>query len=482
MNIYTVNYILSRLSFAMAAALVIPLILAVAGDEPTREAFTLSVLVSAFVGVGFRRYGKPAEELTAREGIAITAFGWFTGTFLGMLPYLLGNYLGFLDALFESISGFTGTGATVFASLGSLPYSLLFWRMMTAWIGGLGIIVIFIALLPQSGASTIYMYNAEGAGPTMDRVMPRLRDMTMALFKIYLIFTTFTTAIFMLCGVDFSIALTHAMSTIGTCGFSTYDDSTMHFHSLPFELWTALFMFLAGGSFSLYYRAWVKGPSVILRNTEFRTYLCMILVAMLLVALNLIIEMGMDFATAVRFAIFQVTSLSTTGFVSADFETWPTFSKLLLLLLMAIGGCAGSTASGIKVARIILLVRNARAVILQKLNPHRVVDISFGGAHVDSAMLLRVGTFFFLYFAIIFVTAFLLTMDGLLPFDAIAVAITTIGNIGPAFGIVSATSTYAPLSDFVKAVLCISMLLGRLEIFTLLILLRPSFWRKTKRW
>ena len=482
MNIYTVNYILSRLSFAMAAALTIPLALAVYGDEPSREAFMLSVLVSAFLGVGFRRYGKPAEELTAREGIAITAFGWFTGTFLGMLPYFLGNYLGFLDALFESISGFTGTGATVFSSLGQLPYSILFWRMMTAWIGGLGIIVIFIALLPQSGASTIYMYNAEGAGPTMDRVMPRLRDMTMALFKIYLIFTAFTTVIFMLYGVEFSIAVTHAMSTIGTCGFSTYDDSTMHFQNLPFELWTALFMFLAGGSFSLYYRAWVKGPLAILRNTEFRTYLGMILVAMLLIALNLIVEMGMDFTAAVRFAIFQVTSLSTTGFVSADFETWPTFSKLLLLLLMAIGGCAGSTASGIKVARIVLLVRNARAVILQKLNPHRVVDISLGGAHVDSAMLLRVGTFFFLYLTIIFVTAFLLPMNGLLPFDAVAVAITTLGNIGPAFGIVSATSTYAPLSDFVKTILCITMLLGRLEIFTLLILLRPSFWRKTKRW
>ena len=482
MNIYTVNYILSRLSFAMAASLVIPLVLAIAANEPSRQAFMLSVLVSAFLGVGFRRYGKPAEALTAREGIAITAFGWFTGTFLGMLPYLLGNYLGFLDALFESISGFTGTGATVFSSLGTLPYSILFWRMMTAWIGGLGIIVIFIALLPQSGASTIYMYNAEGGGPTMDRVMPRLRDMTIALFKIYLIFTAFTTGIFMLCGVDFSIAVTHAMSTIGTCGFSTYDDSTMHFHHLPFELWTALSMFLAGGSFSLYYRAWVKGPSVILRNTEFRTYLCIILVSILLIFLNLIVEMGLDFASAVRFAVFQVTSLSTTGFVSADFETWPTFSKLLLLILMMIGGCAGSTASGIKVARLILLVRNARAVILQKLNPHRVVDISLGGAHVDSAMLLRVGTFFFLYLAIIFVTAFLLTMDGLLPFDAIAVAVTTIGNIGPAFGIVSATSTYAPLSDFVKAVLCLSMLLGRLEIFTLLILLRPSFWRKTKRW
>lgn len=482
MNIYTVNYILSRLSFAMAASLVIPLVLAIAANEPSRQAFMLSVLVSAFLGVGFRRYGKPAEALTAREGIAITAFGWFTGTFLGMLPYLLGNYLGFLDALFESISGFTGTGATVFSSLGTLPYSILFWRMMTAWIGGLGIIVIFIALLPQSGASTIYMYNAEGGGPTMDRVMPRLRDMTIALFKIYLIFTAFTTGIFMLCGVDFSIAVTHAMSTIGTCGFSTYDDSTMHFHNLPFELWTALSMFLAGGSFSLYYRAWVKGPSVILRNTEFRAYLCIILVSILLIFLNLIVEMGLDFASTVRFAVFQVTSLSTTGFVSADFETWPTFSKLLLLILMMIGGCAGSTASGIKVARLILLVRNARAVILQKLNPHRVVDISLGGAHVDSAMLLRVGTFFFLYLAIIFVTAFLLTMDGLLPFDAIAVAVTTIGNIGPAFGIVSATSTYAPLSDFVKAVLCLSMLLGRLEIFTLLILLRPSFWRKTKRW
>ena len=450
MNIYAVNYILSRLSFAMAAALAIPLVLAIVDKEASREAFMLSVFVSIFFGIAFRRYGSPSDDLTPREGIAITAFGWFTGTFLGMLPYLLGHYLGFL--------------------------------MMTAWIGGLGIIVIFIALLPQSGASTIYMYSAEGIGPTLDRVMPRLHEMTVALFKIYLIFTVITTAVFMLCGVDFSIALAHAMSTIGGCGFSTYDDGTMHFHNLPFELWTALFMFLAGGSFSLYYRAYVKGPAVILRDTEFRTYLGIVLAATLLIALNLILSMGMDGSMAARVAVFQVTSLSTTGFVSADFETWPTFSKMVLLLLMVIGGCAGSTASGIKVARLILLVRNARAVVLQKLNPNRVVDITLTGAHVDAAMLLRVGTFFFLYLAVIFVTAFLLAMDGLLPFDAVAVAITTIGNIGPAFGIVSATSTYAPLSDFSKAILCLTMLLGRLEIFTLLILLQPSFWRRTYRW
>ena len=482
MNIYTVNYMLSRLSFAMAASLCIPLILAIVENEQSRQAFMLSIFVSIFFGIAFRRYGYPAEELTAREGIAITAFGWITGTFLGMLPYLLGGYLGFLDALFESISGFTGTGATVFSSLSILPYSILFWRMMTAWIGGLGIIVIFIALLPQSGASTIYMYNAEGVGPTMDRVMPRLRDMTMALFQIYFVFTAFTTGIYMLCGMDLRIAVAHAMSTIGTCGFSTYDDSIMHFHNLSCELWTALFMFLAGGSFSLYYRIWLKGSSVILRNTEFRVYFVIIFVSILLITLNLIVEMNIDVLTALRVAIFQTTSLSTTGFVSTDFETWPTFSKLLLLLLMVIGGCAGSTASGIKVARLILLIRNAHAVVIQKLNPNCVIDISLGGTRIDNAALMRVGTFFFLYLVIIFVTAFFLTLDGLLPFDSIAVAVTTLGNIGPAFGLISATSTYAPLSDFVKSILCLTMLLGRLEIFTLLILLRPSFWRKTRRW
>lgn len=482
MNIYTVNYMLSRLSFAMAASLCIPLTLAILGSDQSHQAFILSIFVSVFFGAIFRRYSHPTEELTAREGIAITAFGWITGTFLGMLPYLLGGYLGFLDAFFESISGFTGTGATVFSSLSILPYSILFWRMMTAWIGGLGIIVIFIALLPQSGASTIYMYNAEGIGPTMDRVMPRLRDMTIALFQIYLVFTIVTTGVYTLCGMDFSIAVAHAMSTIGTCGFSTYDDSIMHFHNIPCELWTALFMFLAGGSFSLYYRIWLKGPSVILYNTEFRVYFVIIFTSILLITLNLIVEMNIDILTALRAAVFQTTSLSTTGFVSTDFETWPTFSKLLLLLLMVIGGCAGSTASGIKVARLILLIRNAHAIVIQKLNPNRVIDISLGGTRIDNAALMRIGSFFFLYLATIFVTAFLLTIDGLLPFDSIAVAVTTLGNIGPAFGLISATSTYAPLSDFVKSVLCITMLLGRLEIFTLLILVRPSFWRKTKRW
>ena len=235
--------------------MLIPFFIALYNGEKCTAGFAAALAICALVGIELRLHGRVrVERLTMREGVAITGIGWILATSLGMLPYLCGGYLGLLDALFESISGFTGTGATVMEKLSSLPSAILFWRMMTHWFGGLGIIVIFIALLPQTGQSTIYMYNAETTGPTRERVLPRLRDMTKTLFQMYMIFTVTATVIYMLCGLSLMEASTHALSTIGTGGFSTYDDSAMHFDNVPLEAWMTFFMILAGGNFGLYYR------------------------------------------------------------------------------------------------------------------------------------------------------------------------------------------------------------------------------------
>ena len=483
MDVRIVYYVLGRLVMAETVTMFLPFAMAIGNWETSIPGFAVALGLSASVGLVLQSNGRQRHaDLSLREGIAITGFGWALATGLGMLPYVCGGYLNALDALFESISGFTGTGATVFNTLEGLPQSILFWRMMTHWFGGLGIIVIFIALLPQTGQSTIYMYNAETTGPTDDRVLPRLRDMTKALFQMYLLFTLVATVVYMLCGLTLYEALTHAMSTIGAGGFSTYDESAMHFDSPAFEWCMTFFMILAGGNFGLYYRIWQKGPGVIKRNSEFKAYLWILGIAIVLITLNLLVKMDFALSDCLRYAAFQVGSLSTTGFVSADFEQWPPFSKGIILFLMVCGGCAGSTASGMKVVRVLLLLKNAWAVVHQKLSPRRVVEVRLNGSRVSEETLLRVGQFFFLYIFFIVFWALLLTLDGLTVFDAIGLSVSTMGNIGPAFGIAGATCTYAGLSVFSKSILCISMLLGRLEMFTLLIMLTPDFWQKGNRW
>lgn len=476
-------YVLGRLIMAEAVILLIPCGIALYNYEQDIVTFLTAAVLAGSTGLIMLSRGHVrVDSLSLREGIAITGLGWIIATALGMLPYVSGGYLGFLDALFESISGFTGTGATVFPTLEGVPQSILFWRMMTHWFGGLGIIVIFIAILPQAGASAVYMYNAEGAGPTDERVLPRLSDMTKALFKLYLVFTGVAALAYFLCGLSPFEALAHAMSTIGTGGFSTYDDNAMHFRNMWLEGWMTFFMVLAGGNFALYYRVWHKGPRVLLHNTEFRAYLGILGTAVLLIVLDLMLAQDLPPGEALRYSTFQVGSISTTGFVSADFEQWPPFAKGVLLLLMLGGGCAGSTASGIKISRLVMLAKNVWSIVRQKNSPRMVAAVRMNGAKVDEGTVERACQFFFLYIMFILLWTLLLTADGIATFDALGLSVTTMGNIGPAFGIAGATQTYAGLSDFTKAVLCLSMLFGRLEVLTLLVMCRPGFWQATTRW
>lgn len=479
MDIRIILYVLGRISMALGMVLTLNAVVSIVCQDDGLLALAGAALVSFAVGMGMQRSRKGAvDDLSVREGIAITSLSWILVTFLGMLPYVFGGYLNILDGILECISGLSGTGATVITDIEVLPQSILVWRSLTHWLGGLGIIVIFIALFPQFGHGIVHMMDAESTGPTSDRMLPRVRQMAKALFTVYVILTTAATVALMACGLDFLTALEHAFSTIATGGFSPYNDSVAHFGSPIIEGVLALFMILSSANFSIYVAAWRKGIGVIFRDTEFRLYVALVLGAAALMSLNLIYGASYDPLEAVRETFFQAASISSsTGFVSADFDQWPSFSKGILLFLMFCGGCAGSTAGGLKVTRLMLLMKTMRSVVQQKLSPRSVVQVHSNGEDYNEEILYGVARFFVAYVILDILWTVLFIGDGVPTLDAIGLSVSTMGSCGPAFGTVGPTCTYAELPVFSKVIVCISMLLGRLEMFPVLALLMPSFWR-----
>lgn len=479
MDIRIILYVLGRISMALGMVLTLNAVVSIVCQDDGLLALAGAALVSFAVGMGMQRSRKGAiDDLSVREGIAITSLSWILVTFLGMLPYVFGGYLNILDGILECISGLSGTGATVITDIEVLPQSLLVWRSLTHWLGGLGIIVIFIALFPQFGHGIVHMMDAESTGPTSDRMLPRVRQMAKALFTVYVVLTTAATVALMACGLDFLTALEHAFSTIATGGFSPYNDSVAHFNSPLIEGVLALFMILSSANFSIYVAAWRKGIGVIFRDTEFRLYVALVLGASALMSLNLTYGASYDPLEAVRETFFQAASISSsTGFVSADFDQWPSFSKGILLFLMFCGGCAGSTAGGLKVTRLMLLMKTMRSVVQQKLSPRSVVQVHSNGEDYNEEILYGVARFFVAYVILDILWTVLFIGDGVPTLDAIGLSVSTMGSCGPAFGTVGPTCTYAELPVFSKVIVCISMLLGRLEMFPVLALLMPSFWR-----
>lgn len=479
MDIRIILYVLGRISMALGMVLTLNAVVSIVCQDDGLLALAGAALVSFAVGMGMQRSRKGAvDDLSVREGIAITSLSWILVTFLGMLPYVFGGYLNILDGILECISGLSGTGATVITDIEVLPQSLLVWRSLTHWLGGLGIIVIFIALFPQFGHGIVHMMDAESTGPTSDRMLPRVRQMAKALFTVYVVLTTAATVALMACGLDFLTALEHAFSTIATGGFSPYNDSVAHFNSPLIEGVLALFMILSSANFSIYVAAWRKGIGVIFRDTEFRLYVALVLGASALMSLNLTYGASYDPLEAVRETFFQAASISSsTGFVSADFDQWPSFSKGILLFLMFCGGCAGSTAGGLKVTRLMLLMKTMRSVVQQKLSPRSVVQVHSNGEDYNEEILYGVARFFVAYVILDILWTVLFIGDGVPTLDAIGLSVSTMGSCGPAFGTVGPTCTYAELPVFSKVIVCISMLMGRLEMFPVLALLMPSFWR-----
>ncbi len=482
MNLRLIAVFLGKLAAATGIFLLLPLLLSFYYEDTGRWAFIWTFVLSLSVAGGCLWWGEVQREwFNVREGILLTVGGCLLLTGIGLLPYWFCG-LSFVDSFFESISGFTGTGATVIPSLAALPLSLILWRCFTHWLGGFFIIMMFSVVLPQVGCGE-ELYSAGAAWQTARRSLSQLKQRTGSLFLIYLLFTGVVVVVYMLCGLNFTDAAGHAFSTVSTGGFSMYDENVRFFDNPWLEGCMVVFMLAASGNFELYRQVYRRGWRVLRRNTEIKAYLLILFIVCGLMAVNLCFVLRLDILSALRYAIFQGVSISsTTGFVSADFSDWPQFSQGCLLLLMLIGGCSGSSAGGLRVVRVALLVRLMYWIARQRLCPQSVVHVHLNGSIVPERMLFGVGRFFFMFIMLCAFWCLLLTADGVPLLDALAISASAMSGAGPAFGIASPAATYAYLPDFSKLIACAAMLFGRLELFPFFVLFWPEFWQSRKGW
>ena len=445
---------------------------------PLLKALSTTILIGAFFCLIFR--SEKSTHISQREGMAIVAVGWTAVGFFGALPfYLHSSDWSFTGAVFESVSGFSTTGASILTDIEALPKGLLLWRSFIQWLGGMGIIVLSIAILPFLGVGGMQLYKAEVPTPVPDKLKPRIRDTAVILWKVYLIFTVAQVLLLMAGHMGFFDALCHALTTMPTGGFSTQNGSIAQFDSLYFDVVIGIFMVLAGINFSLHYQLMRGRPLAFWRDAECRFFLTTVLVLSLVISVDVWGSVYQSIWQSIRYSAFQVISIiTTTGFATADYEKWPAMSQLILLLCMFLGASAGSTGGGMKCLRIMLCFKYCYKELFSMVHPRAVTTIKIGGQTVPNDVMRSVLGFLALYmgfFAISMVLLAGLGVDFVTAFGAVA---ASIGNIGPGFGLVGPAENYAAIPIAGQWLLIWCMLLGRLEIYTMLILLVPAFWRK----
>lgn len=480
MNILLTLRILGALLLFLAAALLVPVPFSLYFADGAARAFILSAIVSTAAGLALFKGCKSRKELSVREGFAVVTFGWTFYALFGALPFIFSGAIpSVLDAVFETMSGFTTTGSTILTEIEGLPESILLWRALTQWLGGMGIIVLSLAILPMLGVGGMQLFKAEVPGPTADRLKPRIQDTAKLLWGVYVLLTVAEVILLMLGGMGFYEALCHAFATLATGGFSTRNASVGAYDSAYIDWVITLFMFLAGVNFSLHYHALRGRLREFWRNEEFLYYLGLtVCVTLLLVVLNHG-TVYTSLADNLRYSAFQTSAiLTTTGFGTADYETWPVLSQYLLVFLMFVGGCAGSTGGGMKVARILLLFKHAQVQLFRLIHPRAIRLVKLGNTPVDREVMQAILGFMALFMGVFVVASFLMAASGMDLVSAGASVIATLSNIGPGLGSVGPVDNFSHVAPFGKTVLIACMLMGRLELFTVLVLFFPTFWRK----
>jgi trk system potassium uptake protein TrkH len=483
MSFGAVQRILGLLLTVFSLTLLPPLLLSVIFDDGAARAFASAFGLTLGIGVlswlpvrGLRR------ELRLRDGFVVVVMFWTVLSGIGALPFILADnpHLSVTDAVFESVSGLTTTGATVIVSLETLPMSILYYRQQLQWLGGMGIIVLAVAVLPMLGIGGMQLYRAETPGPMKDnKLTPRITETAKALWYIYLGLTVACALAYWLAGMSVFDAVGHAFSTVAIGGFSTHDASMGHFNSPLIDIVAIVFMFLAAINFSLHFLAY-RHRSLLgyWRDSEFRFYVLLLSLVITITVLGLYFtETYDDWQDALLNGLFQAVSIGTTaGFTTAEFYNWPGFIAILLLFASFVGGCAGSTGGGIKVIRVLLLVKQGAREITRLVHPNAQIPVRIGDKTIDSRVIEAVWGFFALYVASFTVMYLALASTGLDLMTAFSAVAASINNLGP--GLSEVGAHYADMHDPGKWILCFAMLLGRLEIFTLLVLLTPAFWRK----
>jgi trk system potassium uptake protein TrkH len=441
----------------------------------------LSAGISLAVGLALLAGTRGKVDLTVKDGFAIVTFGWLACAVFGALPFLIsGAIRSPVDAFFESMSGFTTTGSTILTDIEALPRGLLFWRSLTHWLGGMGIVVLSVAVLPALGVGGMQLFRAEVPGPTADRLSPRIQNTAKILWGVYVGLSAIEAGLLMFGGMSFFDALCHTFGTMATGGFSTRNASVGAFPSPFIQTVITVFMFLAGANFALHYWLLRRRFTHYWKDEEFRFYAVITVSAIALLWADLVFRLGEAPLHGLQLASFQAVSiLTTTGFGTADFLLWGAAAQILLLLLMFIGGCAGSTGGGMKNMRVLLLGKHGHREIRRLIHRQAVFTVRLSGRRVSDEVMMNVLGFFLLYVLIFAVATLTVSAMGVDLTTSLGAAAATLGNIGPGLGEVGPASTYAALPAAAKAVLAGCMLLGRLELFTVLVVLTPMFWRRT---
>jgi trk system potassium uptake protein TrkH len=462
-------------------------------DGVTLE-ITLAAIVTMFVGVLAMFFTRGHDkEVNRKEGYIIVTFGWIIMAASGVLPYLFSGAIpNITNAFFETMSGYTTTGASIIDNIEILPEGILFWRSLTHWIGGMGIIVLAIAILPLLGIGGMQLFAAEAPGPNADKLHPRITDTAKRLWLIYFGYTVAETILLKLAGMSFFDAMNHSLATLSTGGFSTKNASLAYWNNQPLiQYIVILFMFLAGSNFVLSYFAFKGKVQKILRDEEFKYYTALVVIFSIIVALVIYYKANVSLSeyhpmvlgnaeSSFRHALFQVVAVvTTTGFVSADFTAWTPFITVFFFGLMFAGGSAGSTAGGIKIMRHILIIKNGLLEFKRTLHPNAVIPVRFNNKTVTEHVVYNVIGFFVLYMLLFIIGALVLGFLGLDFDSAIGGAASALGNVGPAFGSLSPLNNFNSLPALGKWWCGFLMLAGRLELFTVLILMTPYFWKKT---
>jgi trk system potassium uptake protein TrkH len=476
MNFKVVLYVLGGLLRLLGLLMIVPLGVAYHYGESLTP-FLVSILITTVTGFFLLSY-KTQEEWMRKEGFAIVALGWLAAAIFGAIPFMMDG-ISPLNSIFESMSGFTTTGSTILTDIESHPKSILFWRGMIQWLGGMGIIVLFIAILPKLGVAGRQLFRAEAPGPTEDKLKPRVRETARILWMIYFVISFLQVAALLLAGVSLYDALNHMFATMACGGFSNYALSVGAFHSPLVEYIITFFTFVAGANFALYYRAINVDKDLLFNDEEFRFYTALVLAASGLLTFLLWRDLGTNLSGSFRFAIFQVVTIMTsTGFATTDFNLWPESAKMILIIVMFIGACAGSTGGGIKAVRILILLKHSRMELFKALHPRAVKSIKFNNKNVSDEIVNSIVSFVVIYLLVFLSSALILSVLGMDIITSITASIATLGNIGPGLNVVGPMGSFDPIPPLGKLVLIANMWIGRLEVYTVILLFTPEFWNR----
>ncbi len=475
-----VIHIIGFLLVFLSGTMLLPIPFSIYYGDGDYSAFLMSAGVTFFAGLlAFRSY-KLEQDLRPKEGFAVVTLAWLSFSAFGTLPYLFSNSIpSVTDAFFETVSGFTTTGASILVDIEGMPHGVLFWRSLTHWIGGMGIIVLSLAILPFLGVGGMQLFKAEIPGPVVDKLTPRITETAKILSGVYLLISAALVVLLLAGGMKFFDALCHAFGTVATAGFSTRNASVGAFDSTFIRYVIIFFMILGGTNFSLHYRFLRGDLTAHLRNGEFRLFLAIAAVITLLIGFDTYYNNYQNLAETAEKSLFQVASiLTTTGFTTADYEQWSLSSQLLLFVLMFVGGCAGSTCGGMKIMRVHLLLKFVLTEVIRLVHPHAVVPVRLGPTAIPREVVTNVVGYSILFVSLFVAGVLVMAAMGLDFTTSMGAVAATLGNIGPGLGMVGPTDGYSQVPFFGKWILSALMLIGRLDIFTVIVLLSPQFWKK----